>query len=259
MSASNGKEVVIVHRAIRFGPQNEFQSLAVFLPCSRRSDSRELFLSRKQSIILRGAAMDNRSQLASGGEWEASPEDLENAYAKIRRTCKSHGLSASDADDVAQDVFLWLLRNRYLVDVVTMPWLGAVTRKFLMRHRRARARRTIREAEAVRDAPLDTGNREWAAVEDRLALDRLESYLSEPALTVLKGIRGGASFDKSLANLGIPKGSRSWARGRLTSDLSSITVTGTCERRHAHFEVRHRDRREHTQAPTSVRRRPNPS
>lgn len=75
------------------------------------------------------------------------PAALVREYALIRRTCASAGLSPTDADDVAQDVVLWLLRNRFVIEGLAAPWLIGVARNFILRFRRAWAVRKAREAE----------------------------------------------------------------------------------------------------------------
>jgi DNA-directed RNA polymerase specialized sigma24 family protein len=127
----------------------------------------------------------------------------------------------TDADDVSQEIFLWLLRNRYIVDLVAMPWLEAVTRNFVLRHRARRALRTRREGEASRERAQNCGRAEFAALEARLALDQLEPSLSDFELRVVRDVRRGESLAKAVTNQGVPRGSRDWVRKRLTDRIAA--------------------------------------
>lgn len=158
-------------------------------------------------------------------ETESSSSALERACATVRRTCRSQGLSAGDADDVSQEVFLWLLRNRHLVDVVQMSWLAGVTRNFVLRHRHARALRLTREAragDALRDRDRDRDRERRVSLETKLALDRVEALLPDLESRLLKQVRGGVNFATALANLDIPRGSGDCLRKRLIARVTSL-------------------------------------
>jgi DNA-directed RNA polymerase specialized sigma24 family protein len=165
--------------------------------------------------------METRFQASNGAPHEPDSCAIERAYATIRSTCRGSGLSVSDADDVSQEIFLWLLRNQYILDLVTMPWLGAVTRNFVLRHRASRALRFRREGEAVREAPRDCSRAEWAALETRLTLNRLERSLPNLELNVLRQVLEGISFAKAATNEGVPRGSQDWVRRRLVARLAN--------------------------------------
>jgi DNA-directed RNA polymerase specialized sigma24 family protein len=152
---------------------------------------------------------------------ERSDCAIEHAYAVIRRTCRSLRLSPTDADDVSQDVFLWLLRNRNLIDRIAEPWLANVTGYFVKRRRRAHAQRVLREAEAASSACRDSTGEDWATLETSLALDRAERLLPDLERRVLTQVRAGVSFAAAVANLGIPTGSADWVRKRLIAHLAA--------------------------------------
>ena len=164
--------------------------------------------------------MVNHLARASGSDYEWDPRiEIADAYLCIRRICATSGLSPSDADDIAQEILLWLLRNRDSVRVLTMSWLRGVARNFIRRHNRARAVRICRELTASREAEVLFGDVD-ESLELRLSLDRLEETLPPTEAELLRRVRDGFTFAQAVANLGIPRGSRSFFRKRLIGHLA---------------------------------------
>ena len=62
-----------------------------------------------------------------------SPNGIREAYARILRTCLFAGLPTADAEDVAQDLFLWLLRSGPLETMPVTPWLATAVQHFIRR------------------------------------------------------------------------------------------------------------------------------
>ena len=140
------------------------------------------------------------------------------AYSCIRKECLLRGLSRCDADDTAQDVFLWLLRNRLQLGDLAMPWLRAVTKNFILRQARAQKVRSMRESEAAEG--FDSSEDATRATEIRLSLDRIERRLPDVEARLLRLVRQGNTFVEAVARLGIPRGSRSFLRKRLVALLA---------------------------------------
>jgi DNA-directed RNA polymerase specialized sigma24 family protein len=141
--------------------------------------------------------------------------DLEGAYAAICQECLLAGLVRLDAEDVAQDVFLWILRNRPFLNLPAMPWLEAVTWNFIHRFRRGRARRIIREQRASEVSASTYDDRE--TLERTLSLNQLEQRLPSIEGELLRLIRRGSTFNDAARGLKIPRGSWSFFRkGLLT-------------------------------------------
>ena len=159
---------------------------------------------------------------ASGGGAEPDSRDgIHEAYARVLRVCAFAGLTASDAEDVAQDLFLWLIRDKLLPTVVAVPWLEIVAQNFIHRHWRSRRVRKQRESLASAEAAVFArGDGGTEAVEVRLSLDRIERTVPLVEVKLLHLVRRGRSFAEAVRVLGIPRGSRSFFRRRLVAHLA---------------------------------------
>ena len=71
-----------------------------------------------------------RQKESGGGAGPDSPDGIQEAYARAVQACLAAGLGPSDAEDVAQDVFLWLLRSGPLLAAPAVPWLAVVVQNF---------------------------------------------------------------------------------------------------------------------------------
>jgi DNA-directed RNA polymerase specialized sigma24 family protein len=141
------------------------------------------------------------------------------AHARIFKACLKAGLTRSDSEDVAQDIWLWLLRVGRESEAFVTPWLGAVAQNFIRRYWRRRKRRSVRESQAGIEPsafhPVDAA----AALDSRLSLDRMEARLPVTEASLLRLVRSGLSFAQAVRQLGIPRGSRSFFRKRLIAHL----------------------------------------
>jgi DNA-directed RNA polymerase specialized sigma24 family protein len=150
-----------------------------------------------------------------------SPDGIREAYARILQACVFAGLALPDAEDVAQDLFLWLLRSGPVLVLPAMPWLAAAAQNFIRRNWRQRRVRRQREALAVAEAAVFArGDGAADSVEVRLSLDRIERRLPEVEAKLLHLVRTGCSFPEAITALKIPRGSRSFFRKRLVSHLA---------------------------------------
>jgi DNA-directed RNA polymerase specialized sigma24 family protein len=159
-------------------------------------------------------AVQDRSEVAPPSE-----DVLREAYGHILKACCGAGLAVVDAEDLAQDIFLWLLRHRHEVPPVSGAWLGAVARNFVMRYLRQTYRRRAREG-----ASLDalTGRRVPAMAsspETTVSVLRLEELLPPAEAGVLREMRHGATWAEATARLGVPPGSRDWLRKRMAEHV----------------------------------------
>lgn len=128
---------------------------------------------------------------------------IARAYALMRAVCLSCDLLKSDADDVSQEVLLWLLRNEYDFEAITLPWLAGVTHNFALRHRRARAIRAAREGVAAASAFQVSPSPD----ETQIVLNELERVLPGTEARFLHLLREEGTLLKVAIRLGIPKGS----------------------------------------------------
>jgi DNA-directed RNA polymerase specialized sigma24 family protein len=131
------------------------------------------------------------------------------------------GLGLSDAEDVAQDLFLWLIRDGSMLAFVSSPWLAGVARNFVRRYWRGRSVRSLKESRATSEAEVFAHRDDSAkAIEVKLSLDRIERRLPEVEARLLHLVRSGCSFAEAVGTLGIPRGSRTFFRKRLIAHLS---------------------------------------
>jgi DNA-directed RNA polymerase specialized sigma24 family protein len=159
-------------------------------------------------------AVPDRSEVAPPSE-----DVLREAYGRTLKACCCAGLAVVDAEDLAQDIFLWLLRHRHEVPPLSGAWLGAVVRNFVMRYRRRTHRDQSREGAWVDGL---TGRRVPSAAsspETTVSVLRLEELLPPPEAGVLHEMRLGATWAEATARLGVPPGSRDWLRKRMAEHV----------------------------------------
>jgi DNA-directed RNA polymerase specialized sigma24 family protein len=166
--------------------------------------------------------MDTLRRNALDGEGElTSADQIQASHARVVRACVAAGLRLSDAEDVAQDLFLWLIRDGATLAVVSAPWLAAVARNFIRRYWRGRIVRNLRESSATSEAEVFARSDDRAkAIEVRLSLDRVERRLPLVEARLLHLVRQGCSFAEAVGALGIPRGSRTFFRKRLIAYLA---------------------------------------
>jgi DNA-directed RNA polymerase specialized sigma24 family protein len=158
------------------------------------------------------------SRLQSGIHSGTDPEDwIHTSYSRILKCCLCTGLASSEADDIAQDIWLWLLREGSLAREVSMPWLAAVARNFIFRYRRRKYRRSILEGYSLDACPEPRTQETLPELEVEDLLDRVAAALPETERRMLVLIRNGHSLADSARLLGIPRGSLVYYQGRLVA------------------------------------------
>jgi len=150
---------------------------------------------------------------------EIAPDAMAAAHARILRICIFAGLPPIDAEDIAQDIWLWLIKTGRWEDARSLSWLGGVAANFVRRHWRARTRRDSRESQA---AIANSVRRSDGAIDldTKLSLDEMERALPAVECELLRLVRKGATFAEAARGLGIPRGSQDYFRKRLHSHLS---------------------------------------
>jgi DNA-directed RNA polymerase specialized sigma24 family protein len=157
-------------------------------------------------------------RLRAGARSGSGLEDwIASAYSRILKSCLSAGLAPSEADDIAQDIWLWLLREGSLARAASMPWLSAVARNFILRYRRRKYRRSAREGYPLDGSPEPLTREVWPELEAEDLFDRVAASLSETERRMLALIRKGHSLAEAARLLGIPRGSRAYHQGRLVA------------------------------------------
>jgi hypothetical protein len=139
------------------------------------------------------------------GDVDAS-ERVFAIYSAIAAQCVLAGLGVSEAEDLAQDVWEWLIRSGNLALAGVAPWIAAVTVNFVRRYRRRRMREK---------ALLEKVRLEWLArpgaltmqVETKQFLDRLATKMHASERRLLDLMRQDWRLSEASQRLGIPKGS----------------------------------------------------
>ncbi len=161
--------------------------------------------------------MDNprlRSGMHSGTDLE---DWIHTSYSRILNCCRCAGLVPSEADDIAQDIWLWLLRERRLDREISMSWFAAVARNFILRYRRRKYRRSTLEGCWLDARPEPRTQEALPELEVRELLDRVAAALPETERRMLGLIRSGHSLAESVRLLGVPRGSQGYYQGRLVA------------------------------------------
>jgi DNA-directed RNA polymerase specialized sigma24 family protein len=166
------------------------------------------------------AALDCARRTRSSGEdgSETYPEpSIRAAYALITRTCLGAGLSAADTDDLAQDIWEWLIRTGVPVSVIATPWLKGAVHNYILRFRRRSYCRRVREGQSLASVPEPRSSPPLSRLESKELLDRVATALPSHERSLLALIRRGYSVAESARLLGIPRGSRAYHQGRLVA------------------------------------------
>lgn len=149
----------------------------------------------------------------------AAPADpdawIRESYSRILTSCIYAGLKPADADDVAQDIWLWLLRQGTPGLATSMPWLGAVAKNFILRYRRRSYRHVRREGRSLEVGPEPQSSGDLTQLESNELLDRTSNLLPEIERKLLALIRSGHSLAESARLLQIPRGSRAYYHSRV--------------------------------------------
>lgn len=150
---------------------------------------------------------------------------LRDAHARVVQACAFHGLPRADAEDLAQDLFLWLLMHPERAALLTGPALGGAIRNYLLRYRRRTHRRRLREAPAL-SADFDLrGSSGPRTDETTISVRTLERLLPGTEARVLRQLRAGATWAEAATAAGVPPGSRDWLRKRMASHIR-LAFTG---------------------------------
>jgi DNA-directed RNA polymerase specialized sigma24 family protein len=144
------------------------------------------------------------------------PDDwIRASYAVIVQTCLYAGLGQSDADDVAQDLWVWLLRAGIPATIAATPWLRAAARNYVMRFRRRSHHRNVREGRPLQTVAEPQARPLLPSLEAKELLDQVAATLPDTEHRMLALIRNGHSFADAARLLEIPAGSRAFHKSRI--------------------------------------------
>ena len=147
----------------------------------------------------------------------AYPEkSIRASYKLIARECLWAGLNPADSDDLAQDLWEWLIRNGVPASAIATPWMMGVVRNYIRRFRRRSYCLESRESGLLDGAAEPRSEEEpLALIESSEFLDRVSSVLPKRERDLLALIRLGYSLPEASRVLKIPAGSRAYSSGRL--------------------------------------------
>jgi DNA-directed RNA polymerase specialized sigma24 family protein len=144
-----------------------------------------------------------------------SEEAAAEIYSQILRVCVKAGLGLADSEDIAQDVWTWLLRSGSPSLALTAPWLSTVAQNYVLRFRRRAGWLRAREGVAIDAIPEPGCPGDTRRLEGREVLDRMAAVLPRTERHLLALIRDGHTLANAARILGIPRGSRAFYRARL--------------------------------------------
>lgn len=160
----------------------------------------------------------HRSALVPRNSGWASDDQSESLADLIRDEGRRHRLLKQDLDDLTQDVWVWLLRVGPPARI-TRPWIRAVVRNFVLRHRRLTFRNALRERVLRIEADAAEGRLAGGSSTFRMALDQASARLPQVERRLLNLVRRGFSFAEAANRLRIPRGSQQYFREQLLAHL----------------------------------------
>lgn len=144
-----------------------------------------------------------------------SDSDIGRISEVVLRLCLARGLPRPQAEDVVQEVWVWLLRAGLPPHARSPAWIAAVAANFVLRWRRASAVRRRREVSGLDRVEEPLSHPDFSGLEADEILDRVARVLPETERKLLLLIRQGHSLARAAAILKIPRGSRSYHHHRL--------------------------------------------
>lgn len=152
-----------------------------------------------------------------GRRQEANIADSDLLTGQMLRTCVLAGLTRQDAEDVAQDIWVWLVESNSLAMITLAPWVSAVLENFILRFRRRRWRTNrlfVTSDEPYSDCSASRTT-EPAATEAKLFLERLAARLPARERRLLENMKAGDRLSEAARRAGIVHGSEQCHLGRI--------------------------------------------
>jgi DNA-directed RNA polymerase specialized sigma24 family protein len=140
---------------------------------------------------------------------------IRDSYKLIARECLWAGLSPADSDDLAQDLWEWLIRSGVPASAIATPWMMGVVRNYIRRFRRRSRCQEARESAPLERAVEPHSEEPLEVIESSEFLDRVSGVLPKRERELLALIRLGYSLPEASRALNIPTGSRAYSSGRL--------------------------------------------
>lgn len=173
---------------------------------------------QRSKLWFRGERSMNTAPWIDKDRSDDYPDDSVRAsYRTIVRACLCEGLSPADADDLAQDLWEWLIRTGVPMAVIATPWLKGAVHNYILRFRRRNYCHQVREGKSLATTPEPQSPSSVPLLEENELLDRVASILPKIERNLLALLRRGHSVAEAARILGIPRGSRAYYQGRLIS------------------------------------------
>jgi RNA polymerase sigma factor (sigma-70 family) len=148
----------------------------------------------------------------------AYPEQsIRSSYRLIARECLRAGLSPADSEDLAQDLWEWLIRSGVPASSIATPWMMGVVRNYIRRYWRRTRCHEVRESGPLERAVEPQSLEPSAHIESSELLDRVSRALPKRERDLLALIRLGYTLPEASRALKIPAGSRAYSSGRLVA------------------------------------------
>lgn len=149
--------------------------------------------------------------------------------ARIVSACLLAGIARPDAEDLAQDIWEWLVSSERMAMAALSPWIGAVILNFIRRFRRRRAREgrvliPLPEGELLQTRFGST--RDLASIEARLFLERLAARAQVTDRRLLQLLLAGHTLSEAARRLGIRHGSEQFHLNRVREVASVLMNAG---------------------------------
>lgn len=153
---------------------------------------------------------------SSGDRPEVYPDEtIRLSYVQITKACVCAGLSSADSEDLAQDIWTWMVRVGVPITLVATPWMKAVVHNYILRFRRRNYSHRVREGQPLETVPEPAAWQPEGLLVSNELLDRVAALLPKRERSLLALIRRGYSLPEASRLLGIPAGSRDYYQGRL--------------------------------------------
>ena len=160
--------------------------------------------------------MDAPLWRASQHRSEPDPgEAIRASYLQINRACLCAGLSPADAEDLAQDVWEWMIRTGVPIALISTPWLKAVVHHHILRFWRRSSCHKFREGQKLEQAPEPQFSQSLSVLESKELLERVAAVLPKRERSLLTLVRRGHPFAEAARILGIPRGSHAYYQSQL--------------------------------------------
>lgn len=151
------------------------------------------------------------------GPESGEADGIFRVYAQISEACAHAGLESPDAEEIAQDIWEWLLRTDKVTLAQQVPWLGAVAQNFIRRFWRRSYRQRLREGTGLHSGSEPSSREPAQDLETKEILDRVSQALPDKERQLLTLIRSGHTIAEAARLLKIPRGSRAYYSGRLVA------------------------------------------